>query len=143
MLLYCWILDILSKFNFTLKNFFEGVSILNIFYSIQNYCKKKRRRKKCYMNVRNWSESPKLRLGNGCLYWWSSLTSDHEPNTIVRGSHPNTYPKCYVLLTSIHRHWIWVLPVSLLDLSKLESPLKSSSHDITEREICYSVIKHQ
>jgi hypothetical protein len=21
----------------------------------------------CYMNVRNWSENPKLRLGHGCL----------------------------------------------------------------------------
>ena len=65
-MLYCGILDIFSKFNFTPKNFFEGVSILNIFYSIQNYCEKKKK-KMCYMNVRNWSENPKLRLGHGCL----------------------------------------------------------------------------
>lgn len=51
-MLYCGILDIFSKFTFTPKNFFEGVLILNIFYSIQNYCEKKKK-KMCYMNVRN------------------------------------------------------------------------------------------
>ena len=128
-MLYCGILDIFSKFNFTPKKFFwRCINIKYFLFNSKLLWEKEEKNVLYECKKLKWKSN--VKVGAWVSWWLSSLTS--EPNTIVMGSHPNTYLKSYVFW-HLPRHWIWVSPVSFLDLSELGSPLKSSSHDITEK----------